>query len=229
MLGVDMGGTKISLGRVGISGCLLGDYSLCRVGPPPGACGAPCAYRATVRKENRASGPRRGSGVGVGCAGTIDRENGVVVTSPNLPLETPRWSVACGRIVPLPVIVETRRQRGRGCGAPGWVRPWGCSTWSCFLGTGIGGALILGGLYRARTGGAGQLGHMVVEVMEGLECGRPAAGAAVRLGTGVNRWHRNVGLFERGAFSGESVGALAREGVAAAKWRSPRSPTGWGS
>lgn len=218
MLGVDMGGTKISVGRVGISGCLLGEPLTLpsRAVDFEAVVDVICA---AVRKEIAQAGPGV-AGVGVGCAGTIDRENGVVVTSPNLPLENAPLVRRLREELSLPVIIENDANAAavaeHRVGAAVGMQHVVLLT----LGTGIGGALILGGkLYRGAHGAAGELGHMVVEADgEPCRCGRRGCWEQYASGTGLRRVaFRTVGLFERGAFSGESVGALAREGVAAAK------------
>ncbi|MGD9143829.1 MAG: ROK family protein [Dehalococcoidia bacterium] len=112
------------------------------------------------------------TGIGIACAGGVDPERGVVVTpSPNLP----GWYD-----VPLREIIEKRfgarafvlndasaaalgeQRHGAGKDVDNLVL--------ITLGTGIGGGIIIDGkLYQGAAGGAGEIGHMTVDV-SGPDC-----------------------------------------------------------
>jgi glucokinase len=217
MLGIDIGGTKVLVGRVSRNGHLLGD-TLTR---PSRACDAAEVVEviATAVGKVLAQGGAEVVGIGLGCAGTIEHAQGIVVASPNLPLrEAPLVDLLQKRL-DLPVTIENdanaaavaEHRVGAAVGTHHVVM--------LTLGTGIGGALILDGkLYRGAHGGAGELGHMVVEADgETCKCGRRGCWEQYASGTGLARvGFRTVGLFEQGAFSGEVVGALAKSHFAAA-------------
>jgi glucokinase len=104
--------------------------------------------------------------VGVGSPGHIDREHGVVTGSPNVPgFQSavdlgPRISSAMAGV---PVTVENdvrvavlgEHQRGAG-------RPYD-NLLAVFLGTGVGGGLVLDGKLRDGRGAAGEIGHLIVK------------------------------------------------------------------
>ncbi|MHB1345047.1 MAG: ROK family protein [Thermoleophilia bacterium] len=164
MLGVDIGGTKIALGCVLADGSLHG--AVTRVpsdvrGSDELVGGLVAAVRSGLEGARRDGLQVRG--VGLGCAGTVDRDRGAVVVSPNLPLVDAPLVQVVSEQVGLPVLLdndanvavlaETR------VGAAAGLRQVAMLT----LGTGVGGGLILDGrLYRGATGAAAELGHTIV-------------------------------------------------------------------
>ncbi|MHB8867321.1 MAG: ROK family protein [Thermoleophilia bacterium] len=177
MLGVDIGGTKIALGRVLADGSLHG--AVTRV--PSDIRGSDELVGGLVAAvHGEVEGARRDGlqvrGVGLGCAGTVDRDRGAVVISPNLPLVDAPLVQVVSEQVGLPVVLdndanvavlaETR------VGAAAGLRQVAMLT----LGTGVGGGLILDGrLYRGATGAAAELGHTIVAA-GGERCGCGAFG-----------------------------------------------------
>jgi glucokinase len=121
------------------------------------------------------SGVKRSAivGIGVGSPGIIDERRGVVLDSPNLGFMK-KYPLArqiqknCGG---LPVVLGNDVNIGlfgehQFGAARGYSHVVGI-----FVGTGIGGALILNGqLYAGATGGAGEIGHMQVDP-DGPLCG----------------------------------------------------------
>ena len=217
MLGIDIGGTKVSVGRVDRNGHLLGD-TLTRSSKASDRAEVVDVICAAVGKALAQGGAEAG-GIGLGCAGTIEHAEGIVVTSPNLPLRQVPLVDLLQKRLDLPVTIENDANAAaiaeHRVGAAVGMHHVVLLT----LGTGIGGALILDGkVYRGAHGGAGELGHTVVEADgEMCKCGRRGCWEQYASGTGLARVaFRTVGLFERGAFSGEAVGALARDNFAAA-------------
>ena len=106
-------------------------------------------------------------GVGLGCAGLIDEENGVIVASPNIPF-LKKFPIAqtIEHATGLRVRIRNDVQAGLyGEHQLGAAR--GCRTAiGVFIGTGIGGALIVkGNLHRGVSGMAGELGRFLVAPM----------------------------------------------------------------
>jgi len=177
MLGVDIGGTKIALGRVLADGSLHG--AVTRV--PSDIRGSDellGGLVAAVRRE--VEGARRDGlqvrGVGLGCAGTVDRDRGAVVVSPNLPLVDAPLVQVVSEQVGLPVVLDNDANVAvlaeARVGAAAGLRQVAMLT----LGTGVGGGLILDGrLYRGATGAAAELGHTIVAA-GGERCGCGAFG-----------------------------------------------------
>jgi len=110
-------------------------------------------------------------GVGIGAPGAVNPENGEVIFAPNLEWRDAPLKKELEKRLDLPVFVEND------CNActlgvhevelKGKPR----NMLGLFLGTGIGGGLILEGeLYRGFNGTAGEVGHMVLQV-GGPKCG----------------------------------------------------------
>ncbi|MBN8245819.1 MAG: ROK family protein [Verrucomicrobia bacterium] len=110
-------------------------------------------------------------GVGIGAPGAVNPENGEVIFAPNLDWRDAPLKKELEKRLDLPVFVEND------CNActlgvhevelKGKPR----NMLGLFLGTGIGGGLILEGeLYRGFNGTAGEIGHMVLQV-GGPKCG----------------------------------------------------------
>lgn len=115
------------------------------------------------------------AGIGVGCPGFIDPDRGVVGTSPNIPfLKSYPLAKRLSRLTDLPVSLGNDVQTGLyGEHQLGAARGFQ-NVIGIFMGTGIGGALILNGLpYRGSLGSAGEVGHITLEPNGPLcGCGR---------------------------------------------------------
>lgn len=164
MLGVDIGGTKIALGPVDAGGVLRGPalrFPSDTRGPEELVEGMADAVR-----QGLDSARDRGlevTGVGLGCAGTVDRARGAIVVSPNLPLVDVPLARLVSERVDLPVALDNDANVAAlaevRVGAAAGLRHVAMLT----LGTGVGGGLVLDGrLYRGATGAAAELGHTIV-------------------------------------------------------------------
>lgn len=112
------------------------------------------------------------AGIGIGCPGVIDEKRGYVLSSPNLTfMNKMPLAAKIGRLSGLPVTLGNDVNVGlfgehQFGAAKGYSHVIGI-----FIGTGIGGALILNGeLYAGATGAAGEIGHVQVD-REGARCG----------------------------------------------------------
>ncbi len=109
--------------------------------------------------------------IGIGAPGAVDPETGEVIFAPNLQWKEAPLKKALEKMLEIPVFVENDCNactlgvhevefKGRPRNLIG-----------IFLGTGIGGGLIIdGSLYRGFNGTAGEIGHMVLQV-GGPKCG----------------------------------------------------------
>jgi glucokinase len=161
VVGIDLGGTKI------LSVCL--DASLEVVGRDYRETGASDGPEAVIERmtasARAAAAARPIAAAGVSTPGPVDLVRGIVTAPPNLP----GW-----RDVPLADLIS------RNLGVPAWIENdanaaalaehrLGAGRGSqhvilVTIGTGIGGGLILDGrLYHGASGGAGEIGHMLVE------------------------------------------------------------------
>jgi len=116
--------------------------------------------------------PAQIAGIGVGCPGIIDVKRGVVITSPNIGfLKNYPLGPKLSRLTGLPVVLGNDVKTGlygehQFGAAKGFSNVIGI-----FIGTGIGGALILNNeIYMGASGGAGEIGHMLVDPI-GSFCG----------------------------------------------------------
>jgi len=169
--GIDLGGTKIQAAIVDEDHSVLG--SARRPTPTEGGPAAVAAEleQALCDAANAAElQPQELAGVGVGSPGTIDSD-GVVTSARNLPDwkgSFPLAAALAGRLgtevkVGNDVQVATDAEFRLGAG-----RLYE-SLLGVFWGTGVGGGLILGGEAWTGRGGAGEIGHMVVEI-DGARC-----------------------------------------------------------
>ena len=166
-IGIDIGGTNTKLGLVDGDGNVAGRRNiLTQAGSGP----AKSLHRIAAAVD-RLRGKRRVRSIGVGCAGLVDHETGIVRVPPNLP----GWNgTAIGDILSkgtgLPVYC-TNDVNAVCLGE--WLFGAGRGTQDLFcltLGTGVGGGAVVDG--RPLSGAndaAGELGHTVI-VANGLPC-----------------------------------------------------------
>jgi glucokinase len=173
-VGVDLGGTKIQTVAVR-SRRVVGSFRLPT--PRTGAADVIAAIVGSVTsalEDAHADGEL--SAVGIGTPGDIDLEAGAVSLSPNVPGFQERVElgplvskklggipVALDNDVRAAILGEYRRGAGR---------PYQ-DMLGVFVGTGVGGGLILDGKLRVGRGAAGEIGHTVVKVGgRTCSCGR---------------------------------------------------------
>lgn len=162
-LGVDCGGTNLKLALVKESGTLVRMKSVSIDFKDP-AEKVLLDIAKRIKKFSKECRVKNIKGIGMGIAGDLDHENGIVRFSPNL-----NWrNVPVGNVLrkelELPIVIENDAN----CAA------WGayyldakkdCDHLICLtLGTGIGGGIIIDGkLHRGATGSAGEIGHMTIQ------------------------------------------------------------------
>ena len=168
VVGVDLGGTKVQVIKV------EGDevVASARRDTPPG--GPEAVVTAVVQAVDELGDRKEVAAVGVGAPGAIEAGTGVVRRAPNLagfdhpvPLG-PLLAEALGGVrvaldndVNVAALAEHRL--GAGAGSDDVL--------AVFVGTGVGGGLVLGGQVRQGPGGvAGEIGHVIVKD-GGRRCG----------------------------------------------------------
>ena len=203
-LALDIGGTKIAAGIVDADGALLHHN---RQPTPPGG-GAEQVWGAAARTIADALAAAGGtvSGVGISSAGPISVAEGAIS-----PVNIGSWrrfpivEKVAGVVPGVPV-----RLAGDGlCMALGEHRH-GAGRGAAFMlgmviSTGIGGGLVLDGApYSGRTGNAGHVGHVVVD-LDGPPCSCGGRGCAEAIASGPHlvSWARDQG------WSGSDARALA--------------------
>ncbi len=192
--GVDVGGTKIQTVVVDREHAVVG-----RARRPTPTTGGPAdvaeAIAATVREAAADAGLEAGElrHVGVGSPGTVDAAAGTVASARNLPgwdgtfalgadlAERLGVPVALGNDVQVATDAEAALGAGRGH----------ASMLGVFWGTGVGGGIVLDGTPWHGRGGAGEIGHVVVEVDgEPCPCGRRGCMEAYAGRNGLERMAR---------------------------------------
>jgi glucokinase len=170
VLGVDLGGTKISVGAMTVDG--KSRYAL-DTKPTLAADGADAVVErivamigTTIAQTMKETGAAREDflGVGIGSPGPLDRKRGLVITTPNLgwqdfPL---RDRVAEGSGL------RATLDNDANCATLGewWIGAarGAQNVVGITIGTGIGGGLILNGkLYHGASDAAGEIGHTTID------------------------------------------------------------------
>jgi len=168
-IGIDIGGTKIDTALVDSSGQIIHNcYRLIGDSKHPDAVIPQLLESIDICQKE--SG-RKASAIGIGIAGQIDKENGLVRRSPNLP----EWNDVplkdkLQNTLKIPVTINNdvrvitwgEWKHGAGQGIDDLV--------CIFAGTGVGGGIVSGGrLIEGSCNTAGEIGHMVI-ISGGRRC-----------------------------------------------------------
>lgn len=189
-IGVDLGGTNIAVGITDSEGKLLHKMSV-----PTGADRGPDAVvkdiAATCKKVVADFGTNFDEieYIGIGTPGVADRDRGIVVNASNLNFIN--YPLAAKLIEFLgfdkKVLIENdANAAAKGEAASGAAKGYKNSV-MITLGTGLGGGIIIDGkVYSGFNYGAGELGHIVIE-LDGLpcSCGRKGCWEAYSSATGL--------------------------------------------
>ncbi len=177
VVGIDLGGTKILTGVVGVDNEILGRAKR----PTPAKEGSEAILRAIVdcideAMETARIGRNDIAGAGIGSPGPLDPETGVILFSANLNVRDFALGPDLSRQLGRPVLVQNDvRVGGYGEFRLGAGRGYR-NLIAAFIGTGIGGCLIQGGqVVTGATGNAGEIGHIILKA-GGPKCGCGARG-----------------------------------------------------
>jgi len=189
-LGIDLGGTNIKGGVVDGNGVILRETSRpthVELGPDAIADGIAAVIRELEGNE-------RFTGVGLGCPGTVDDENGEVVCAFNLGMihydlrgaikSRTGYAIRLGNDANVAALAEAAVGAGKGAH----------STVVITLGTGVGGGVVQEGrMLTGWTGAASELGHMVIqEGGEPCTCGRRGCFEAYSSATALIRMTKSA-------------------------------------
>ena len=173
IIGIDLGGTKMLTALIGKENKVISEAKT-KTRVDKGKkyfIGSILDSIRHVLREARTS-INAVEGIGIGCPGIIDAQDGKVIYSPNIPfLKKFPLAESLSRVLHTSVAVENDVNAGlygEFCfGAARKAR----NAVGIFIGTGIGGALLFDGkIYRGATGAAGEVGHMAVDP-DGPLCG----------------------------------------------------------
>lgn len=199
VLGIDIGGTKSIVAAADGDGHIISEAKISTPrdeGPEGVLAVIEFSLRQILHDEGLSH--RDVSAVGVGCGGPLDADRGVILTAPNLP----GWDnfpigEVLRRALSAPVYLdndtnlaglgEARRGAGGGVEHLAYFN----------IGTGIGGAILIGGRPYRGCGNAGEFGHQVI-LPDGPPClcGRYGCLESLASGTSIARiaWEQ---LFSR--------------------------------
>lgn len=162
-IGVDLGGTKIIAASVTAEGVL--EQRILLKTDVKGGSAATTSDIITAAKELRKYYDTPPVGIGVGVAGQIDEQRGIVRFAPNLGWRDVPFGPALIAALDLPaLIMNDVRAATWGEWLHGAGR--GCDDLVClFAGTGIGGGVVSGGrMITGCTNTAGEIGHITVDL-----------------------------------------------------------------
>jgi glucokinase len=207
--GIDLGGTKI------LSVCLDANHNVVgRDYRETGAEDGPDVIIERMAASARAAAADRPlRGVGISSPGPADLTRGLVTDAPNLPgwhnipladLVSQKLGVATWLENDANAAALAEHRLGAGRGSQHLIL--------VTIGTGIGGGLILDGrLYHGASGGAGEIGHMLVEPQGRVcGCGRRGCLEAMASGSALNAAAREIATAEPNGLVAQTA---SREGV----------------
>ena len=224
-MGVDIGGTKTEAVAVADDGSVVGSVRL-PTGFGPEAVVASTVAAVTALAESTQMRVGDFATVGVGIPGAVDAASGVVSHALNLGLER----LALGDELAARLGTDVRVENDVNAAALGafhlFEQPARASMSYLNLGTGLAAGLVLRGeLWRGARGGAGEIGHILVDPAGPLDLDGQRGGLeVVASGSGIARqWGRGdgnaVSAVLDAADSGDSAAIEIRrrlyEGVAA--------------
>jgi glucokinase len=197
-IGVDLGGTSLRAGVVASDGTVLA-LEKRKTRPELGAAAVIDRLAETIERALQAADcrAREVGGIGVGIPGPVDTERGVVRLAVNL---GPQWAnlplaERLRRRLGVPAVIDNdvrvgalgEHTHGAGQGLEDML--------AIFVGTGVGGGLVLGGaLHTGWRGSAGEVGHTVVAGDNGVlgKTGQPGTVEPLASRTGMERRVREL-------------------------------------
>lgn len=176
IIGLDLGGTKISAGALSADGKLTHGIRSVATQPELGAEGVVDRIIGVIEGVildtiNETGATRKDFiGIGVGAPGPLDRDKGIVVVAPNLGWKDFPLRDRIGGRLDMPVTLDNDAN----CATVGewWLGAarGGRNVVGMTIGTGIGGGLIINGeLYHGASDVAGEIGHTTIDV-NGRHC-----------------------------------------------------------
>ena len=195
VVGVDMGGTKILAAIIGSNGQIVSRFkAMTRADKGAGEVihrVAGCIFES-IKKANLDYTQIRA--IGIGAPGVIDSKTGVVIYAPNLRWTNVGLKTALENQINIPVTVDNdvnlgtlgEQALGAGRGVDNLV--------GIFVGTGIGGGIILNGkLFYGANRTAGEIGHVILKP-DGprCSCGNRGCLEALASRTAISRYVRKA-------------------------------------
>lgn len=177
-IGIDLGGTKILIALIEKeSGNILG-YVKKKTKKDKGPKNIKRKMLEGIEEllEETSKNISEISSIGIGAAGQIDRENGIIIAAPNLDCYDLNIKQFLSEHFDVPVFVGNDVEIAA-IGEQKFGAGKGCDDFVCiFVGTGVGSAIVKNGkLIYGATGTAGEFGHIIVD-LNGRQCACGAHG-----------------------------------------------------
>lgn len=214
-IGVDLGGTNIAAGMVNDDGKIIAQKSL-----PANSQRGPQAVLADIVQlcknlmDETATSARH---VGIGCPGTVNSKEGVILTAPNIGFHDIPISQEVSKLLNIPVYIDNDAN----CAALGEAKFGAAKGYetsvTITLGTGVGGGIIIDGkIYTGPFFGAGEVGHQIIRAGGAMcGCGKPGCWEAYASATALIR--DASGLAIEGDITAKKVFDMADGGDVSAK------------
>jgi len=212
-IGVDIGGTKMLVGAVDDR-----QQVLHRSRRPTGKIDLDELVAGIVEEVEAAhEAVPDACGVGLGVPCTLDREQGLVVTSVNLPISNVKLGELVAERITLPVTMDNDANCAMLAEHRFGVARGAANAVMLTLGTGIGGGIVIAGeIYRGTVGAAAEIGHLVVEA-DGRRCHGACDGAgcieAYASGTSIGELGEAAAARAPGSAIAEAIAAGEYEGA----------------
>ncbi len=202
-IGIDLGGTKILTGIVNKKTGEVISFIKKKTKKDKGAEKIVQKIINSINEvlENSQINPSEIDNIGIGVAGQIDREKGIIINAPNIDLNNIELKkilekefnkpVYLGNDVEIATIGEMYFGAGKG------EKDYVC----IFVGTGIGSGIVQDGRLRyGTTGTAGEIGHIIVDI-GGRSCGCGGCGCLEAYASRLAIEKRIIGALKKGRHS----------------------------
>lgn len=173
-IGIDVGGTNVKIALVDKSGKIIYSNSVptyAKMGYEYTVNNIKQAIKDLMKETNTTA--KDIDGIGFDFPGQVDYKTGVVKLAPNIP----GWvNVPIAQMIEEEFHISTRIDNDVRCAALGEMKfgaGQGCENFVCItVGTGIGSGLVVNGqLVRGASNAAGEIGHIKLQMKDGLICG----------------------------------------------------------
>lgn len=173
-IGIDVGGTNVKIALVDKSGKIIYSNSVptyAKMGYEYTVNNIKQAIKDLMKETNTTA--KDIDGIGFDFPGQVDYKTGVVKLAPNIP----GWvNVPIAQMIEEKFHIPTRIDNDVRCAALGEMKfgaGQGCENFVCItVGTGIGSGLVVNGqLVRGASNAAGEIGHIKLQMKDGLICG----------------------------------------------------------
>lgn len=173
-IGIDVGGTNVKIALVDKNGKIIYSNSVptyAKMGYEYTVNNIKQAIKDLMKETNTTA--KDIDGIGFDFPGQVDYKTGVVKLAPNIP----GWvNVPIAQMIEEEFHIPTRIDNDVRCAALGEMKfgaGQGCENFVCItVGTGIGSGLVVNGqLVRGASNAAGEIGHIKLQMKDGLICG----------------------------------------------------------